>query len=126
MFTLNFSANSSNLDLIPYDIIDDIASVIKNGNSSRLAVFFSSTINLTVLDNDGTYSKTQAEMIMKDFFTKNPPQNFIIKQRGSSNEGSMFAIGSYISLNGKSFRTYFLLKKINNNFLITMLEFEID
>lgn len=110
----------------PDEVIDEVAIAIKSGNSGRLAAFFSSTIDLLLPDNEGTYSKTQAELIIKDFFSKYPPSNFIIKQRGSSSEGSKFAIGIYQCTKGKSFRTYFLLKKSNNNYFITLLEFDSD
>ena len=126
VFNLQININAANncKEISPDDVIDDVAITIKNGNSGRLAAFFSSTIDLLLPGNEGTYSKTQAELIVKDFFSKYPPSNFTIKQRGSSSEGSKFAIGNYTSAQGKIFRTYFLLKKTNNNFLITLLEFD--
>jgi hypothetical protein len=106
-----------------YDIVTDIADAIKNGNSADVAMYFNSTIDLTVPDNEGTYSKTQAELILKDFFTKNPPSSFIVNHNGSSNDGSLYAIGTYTADSG-SYRTYFLLKKSGTSYLIQKLEFE--
>lgn len=105
------------------DIISDISAAIKNGNSTQVASYFNSTIDLTVPDNEGTYSKTQAELILKDFFTKNPPASFTVNHNGSSNDGSLYAIGTYTSGSG-SYRTYFLLKKSGSSYLIQKLEFE--
>lgn len=106
-----------------YDIITDIAGAIKNGNSADVAKYFNTTIDLTVPDNEGTYSKTQAELILKDFFTKNPPSSFTVNHNGSSNDGSLYAIGTYNADSG-SYRTYFLLKKSGTSYLIQKLEFE--
>jgi hypothetical protein len=105
------------------DIIADIGTAIKSGNASNVAKYFNSTLDLTTPDNEGTYSKTQAELILKDFFTKNPPASFTINHQGSSTDGSLYAIGTFAT-SSSSFRTYFLLKKVDTGFLIQKLEFE--
>jgi hypothetical protein len=107
------------------DIITDIGNAIKNGNSAEVGKYFNTTIDLTVPDNEGSYSKTQAELILKDFFTKNPPTSFNVNHNGSSNDGSLYAIGSYVASSG-TYRTYFLLKKSGSSYLIQKLEFEIE
>jgi hypothetical protein len=112
-------------DLNPNDISNDIAVAIKNGNSKELAKFFNTSIDLTVPGNDETFSKAQAELIVKDFFQKNPPKSFTINHQGSSNDGSKYSIGTYVSSTG-SFRTYFLLKKVGNSFFIQQLQFELQ
>jgi len=105
------------------DIIADIGNAIKSGSAANVSKYFNSTLDLTTPDNEGTYSKTQAELILKDFFTKNPTTSFTINHNGSSNDGSLYAIGTYVS-NSSSFRTYFLLKKVNTGYLIQKLEFD--
>jgi hypothetical protein len=109
--------NSSN------DIIAEIGTAIKSGTASNVSKYFNSTLDLTTPDNEGTYSKTQAELILKDFFTKNPPSSFTINHQGSSTDGSLYAIGTFAT-SSSSFRTYFLLKKVDTGFLIQKLEFE--
>jgi hypothetical protein len=107
------------------DIIADIGTAIKSGSASNVSKYFNSTLDLTTPDNEGTYSKTQAELILKDFFTKNTPDSFTINHNGSSNDGSLYAIGTYVS-KGNSYRTYFLLKKVDAAFLIQKLEFDLQ
>jgi hypothetical protein len=113
----SFIINRSN------DIIADIGTAIKSGNAANVSKYFNSTLDLTTPDNEGTYSKTQAELILKDFFTKNTPDSFTINHNGSSNDGSLYAIGTYVS-KGNSFRAYFLLKKADTSYLIQKLEFD--
>jgi hypothetical protein len=115
----SFIINRSN------DIIADIGTAIKSGSASNVSKYFNSTLDLTTPDNEGTYSKTQAELILKDFFTKNTPDSFTINHNGSSNDGSLYAIGTYVS-KGNSYRTYFLLKKVDTAFLIQKLEFDLQ
>ncbi|MGD0712117.1 MAG: DUF4783 domain-containing protein [Bacteroidales bacterium] len=106
------------------EIISDIEKAIQSGNAANVSIYFNSTIDITVPKNEGTFSKTQAEMIIKDFFTKNPVKSFSINHKGTSNDGSKYGIGTYTSTSSISFRTYFLLKKADKNFLIQKLEFD--
>ncbi|MBL7892364.1 MAG: DUF4783 domain-containing protein [Bacteroidia bacterium] len=94
---------------LAFDINDDIANAIKSGNSKTLASWFTDNVDLKVLDQEDVYSKAQAELIVKDFFTKHPVKTFSIAHKSSKN-GSQFAIGTLETTNGK-YRVYFLLKK---------------
>ncbi len=104
-------------------IANGVSNAIKSGNSKELAKYFYSSIDLTVPGNDGTFSKSQAELIVKDFFTKNPPKSFVINHQGTSGDGSQFSIGTYSS-SSMSFRTYFLIKKFSDTFYIQQIQFE--
>lgn len=105
------------------DINGSVASAIKSGDAKALAAYFNSSIDLTVPGSDGTYSKSQAEMIVKNFFATNKPVSFSINQNGNSSEGSQYSIGTLVTAKIK-FRTYFLVKKIGGKPLITQLQFE--
>ncbi|HNW88635.1 MAG TPA: DUF4783 domain-containing protein [Bacteroidales bacterium] len=111
------------IGIVQDDITASVAAAISAGDSKALASYFSPSIDLTVPGTDGTYSKSQAEMILKDFFTKYPPVTFKINQQGSSNEGSQFAIGT-LSTKTATFKTYFLIKKRDNVPLVQQLQFE--
>ena len=100
-----------------------IASAIKTGNAKELSAFFNANIELTVLETDGTYSKSQAEIILKDFFVKNPPQDFTINHNGASKDMSQYYIGSY-KTKQQTFRIYFLLKPGTEKMLIQQLQIE--
>lgn len=106
------------------EIIDKIGLAIKIGNSTDLAKQFNNSLDLEVPGNDGSYSKKQAELILKDFFAKYPPKSFTYKQQGASNDGSKYTIANYVSTNNKSFRIYYLIKKAEGNYLIHLLQFE--
>ena len=108
------------------DIYEDISNAIRNGDSKQLATFFGSSIDLTVIDKENVYSKAQAEFVLKDFFVKNPPKSFNILHKGSSPEGTQYAIGNLITSNGKSFRTSFYVKNNNGKFLLQELRIETE
>ena len=54
-----------------FDIIDNIGNAIKSGSSKEVAKFFDSSVEITIQDKESVYSKVQAEMVLKDFFSKN-------------------------------------------------------
>lgn len=104
--------------------LDNIANAIKTGNSKSLAAYFDNTVEVKIANKEGAYSKSQAEAIVKDFFTKNAPVNFAFKHDGpSGGNNAHYAIGSLKTDKG-NFRTYVYMKKIGDKFLIQELSFE--
>ena len=101
----------------------EIITAIQKGDYLKLADNFNTTIDLQIGKTDGNYSKTQAKQILKDFFKKYPPKSFKIIHEGSSKNSSEYIIGSYNS-EKKEFRVYILLKKINSELRIHILQFE--
>ena len=107
------------------DIYTDINSSMKSGNFKTIASYFNSSVELNIPGADGLYSKAQAELLMKEFFSKNTPKNFIVKHDGVSQDGSKYSIGSLETSMG-SYRTYYYLKNSGGNFLIKELRIEKD
>lgn len=93
------------------------------GDFNQLSNLFSDSVDLTVRDTDGIFSKTQAKGVLKDFFAVNSPKSFVVKHQGSSNDGTVYAIGLYVSNKG-SYRVYALLKNIAGNWKIVQLQIE--
>ncbi len=105
------------------DCIDEITNAIIKGSAKEMALHFNSTIDLSVPEKDGTFSKVQAELIIKDFFEKNIPRSFKIKHKGSSNDGSEYAIGT-LEVSNNSYRIYFLIKNTTGRKLIHQIQIE--
>jgi hypothetical protein len=107
------------------DTGDEIARLIRNGNSRELARHFNASVQLTLPDDEGRFSRTQAELIIRNFFSKYPPKSYVINHQGSSSDGSRYYIGVYKSAN-TTFRSYYLLKQVSEKALIHQLRFEDD
>ncbi len=103
-------------------ILDNVATAIKSGNSKEISRYFDNNVEITILDKESVYSKVQAEMVLRDFFAKNPVQSFELIHRGKA-EGSAYAIGPLKSTN-QSFRVYFYIKNKGNTQLIQEMRFE--
>jgi hypothetical protein len=110
----------------PPGIAENIAAAIKAGNSKELAKYFGPTVEIILPGIEGAYSKAQAEMIMKDFFTRYAPVTFVVNQnKMNSSGGSQFIIGTYKSKD-EILNVYILLKPVSNQFVIQQIHFEAD
>lgn len=104
-------------------VAENIAAAIKLGNSKELAKYFAPNVELVIGEKSGTYSKAQAEMMVKDFFAKNPVKEYKVMHQGNSQDNSLYTIGD-ITASTKSYRTYYLLRKSGDSYLIHQLRFE--
>jgi hypothetical protein len=99
-----------------------IVESFKKGNARDLARHFNNNIELVVLDNEDVYSKSQAELILRDFFSANPPDKFDMLHQGGP-KSSRFGIGNLQTKNG-NFRIHFLLRLKEDVYLIHLLRIE--
>lgn len=106
-------------------INESIAKAIKNGNAVTIASFFNNTVDLTLPKNEGVFSKAQAEIILKNFFTANKPTDFKAVHDGESKNNTLYSIGNLITTNG-IFRTYILYQENGSNIVILELRIESD
>lgn len=105
------------------DLLEDIANALRSGDAKSVSRYFGSTIDLTILSQEEVYSKIQAEVVLKDFFQKNPPRSFTVIHKGESKEGAKYAIGTMVTAQGQVFRTYFFIKVQGGQPVIQELRF---
>ena len=96
--------------------IDDIATAMRSGNINQLSRYLDTRVDIALPDKSDTYSKSQAEMIIRDFFITNVVRNFHIKQKGE-NGGSEFCIGVLQTRNGDYRTTLFMKQKGDKQYL---------
>jgi len=105
------------------DIINDVKEAIKLGSSKEIVRYLNNNIDITIDGNMDSYSRTQAEFVLKDFFKKNPPSSFVIVHQGASKGGSPYATGQYASTNENVYLVWVRIKKVNDKFLIHEMSF---
>lgn len=116
LFLLSFSYISQ------ADVIADIGNALKSGDSSSLAAYFNSSIELVVIEKEGIYSKDQAEIIVSTFFNENKPSKYTALHQGGKPEAT-YVIGNLETSTG-NFRVYYLVKDEGGSKLIYQLRFE--
>jgi len=102
--------------------IDDVAIAIRSGNISQLSEYLDNRVDITLPDRSDTYSKSQAEMIIRDFFSTNEVRSFKIKRKGE-NSGSEFCVGILQTRNG-DFQTTVFMKQKGDKQLLQEIRFE--
>jgi len=120
LFLLSFAVDQSST------VPDEIYTAIKAGNSKVLAKYFNANVELVIIDKEGVYSKTQAELILRDFFSKNIPSNLVKRHEGKSGkEASKYVICTLTTSKGQ-YRVYFVMKNSNGEFTIHQFRIEND
>jgi hypothetical protein len=118
-----FLLTSENMTLYAQDnVIDNVKTAMRSGSSKELSQYFGSIVELNFDGEKSSYSKSQAEVVLKDFFNKNPPLDFEYIHQGSSKQGFRYVIGKY-TIEGSSFRVYILFKKNENTYYVDTIDF---
>ncbi|HTQ27451.1 MAG TPA: DUF4783 domain-containing protein [Puia sp.] len=96
--------------------IDAVTAAIRVGDVDQLSPYLDYRVDIALPDKSDTYSKTQAEMVIRDFFATNEVRNFQVKQKGESN-GLEFCAGVLMTRNGNYRTTLFMKQKGDKQFL---------
>jgi hypothetical protein len=102
--------------------VEEILGAFRNGDALKISRHFDSFVEITVHDKSHSYSRTQAEVVLKDFFTTNNVRNFTIIRRVNSNNGE-YCVGTLNTRLGE-YRTTILFKNKGDRKLIQELRFE--
>ena len=101
-------------------VVTNVRDAIRAGSSRELTRHFNDMVELNIEGKSGTYTKEQATFVLKEFFDKYPTSDFTYIHQGASEDGTQYAIGRY-SFDTGSFRVFMLVKKVNNDFKVKLL-----
>lgn len=116
--TLLFNIWNSQQDAV----LVNISTAMKAGSSKELIKYCNSNLEIKMDGQTSNYSIAQAEVVLKDFFLKNPPKGFTYIHQGTSPEGMKYTIGSY-TIDGGKYRVVMLIKKVKEDFKIDTINF---
>lgn len=102
--------------------IDPILSAIESGSSSELARFFNPSIALNINGQQGDYSRTQAELVLREFFKKNPPIGFSLVFKNENPKSHSTYVGEYAADNG-NFKVFIKASQADNGIRVYSLDF---
>ena len=88
--------------------IEHVISALNTGDAIELAKYFDENVELALPDKNDNYSRAQALLILKDFFSNNGIKSFEVKHKGEQ-EGGQFCIGTLQTRAG-NFRTTVFMK----------------
>lgn len=102
--------------------INDIINALKAGNAAEIARYFDNTVEITLPEKSNSYSKSQGELILRDFFNNNAVKSFTIIHQGE-NAGSQYCIGTLVTKSA-SFRTTIYMKQKGDKQTLQEIRFE--
>lgn len=101
---------------------ENVMEAIKTGNANQLSMYFDNMVEITLHDKSNSYSRNQAETVIKDFFSSYGVKSFKTLHRGT-NSGAEFFIGNLQTKNG-DFRTTVFMKLRADKQLLREIRFE--
>lgn len=89
--------------------VDAVVIALNAGNASNLSKYFDNRVDIGLPQKSDNYSRTQAEMIIRDFFSNNGVRNFELKYK-SEKAGTNYCVGT-LKTKGGDYRTTLLMKQ---------------
>lgn len=107
---------------IPYSKID---AAFDQKNAEAIVSLSKDKILINILNKEGAYSKSQAVLVLKDFFTNKANCQFNFTFKGNVTNGATFAIGNY-SCGTTNFRVTMHFKNCGDDYKIESITIEKD
>ncbi len=102
--------------------IDEVIDAMRTGNSTEMSKYFDDNLELTLPDKSDSYSRAQATLILKDFFSNKGVKGFDVKHKGDQG-GDQFCIGTLQTQSG-NFRTTVFMKTKASREVVRKIRFE--
>jgi hypothetical protein len=99
-----------------------VRGAIRNGSAQELTPYLGAKVEVGYDGDKKSYTASEAESALKNFFAKNPPAAFDFIHQGSSNEGTKYAIGKYTSKTG-AYRVFIKMKSGSGSPVIDTIDF---
>ncbi|HQX96179.1 MAG: DUF4783 domain-containing protein [Chitinophagaceae bacterium] len=103
--------------------IDEVIGALRSGNASQLSNYFDENVGLTLPDKSDSYSKAQAQLIVKDFFSNNGVKGFELKHKGDGTGGSQYCVGT-LQTSAGNYRTNVFMKMKNGKEVVKEIRFQ--
>lgn len=93
-----------------------MVNALKKGNADLLLKYVDKTVNITLPDKTNTFSKSQAELVLKDFFKNNAVKDFELTTQNNTNK-VQYISGTLQTLSGDYKTTIYIKQKADKHFL---------
>jgi hypothetical protein len=97
---------------------------LSEGDAATLSGFLDASVELTLIDKQNVYDKSQATSALRDFFSRNKPRSFNPVHQGTSRgNASHYTIGDMTTASG-NYRVYLYYKSNGGGVLIQEMRIE--
>ena len=106
----------------PISGLDDVIGALKSGDAQQLSKYVDDNIEISLPGKSDSYSKSQAVMVLKDFFSNNGVTGFDVQHKGE-NGGGQYCIGTLKTKSG-NYRTTVFMKTKNDKQVVKEIRFQ--
>ena len=102
-----------------------INAALRSGDASGISRYFGPSVDITINSSTSTYSRTQGELVLRDFFNKNPARDFDIEHsaNSTSSANATFTIG-YLDTNNGRYKVYMYLRQKEGEYILREIRIE--
>ncbi|MBV6644347.1 MAG: DUF4783 domain-containing protein [Cyclobacteriaceae bacterium] len=104
------------------EVVDNIGIAMKASSAKELVKYCGNNVEINIDGVENSYSRSQAESVLRNFFLQNPATDFVYIHQGASEDPKKlkYTIGKYRMKTG-SYRVVMFLKKGTDSYLIDTL-----
>ena len=103
--------------------IDGAISALQSGSAAEMSKYFDNNVELTLPEKSDSYSKAQAQLILRDFFANNAVKGFEVKHKSDNDQRGAYFIGNLLSKSGK-YRTTVYLRARGDKQVVKEIRFQ--
>ena len=118
------SSSQQNQSQNATDVFTPISKYIESGDAEKLSAWFADNLELDITGSVNSCTRSQAKLIMKNFFNNNTPKKFTIIHK-SGRPPMSYAVGS-LSAGAEKFRVIIYVRTVDGKNSIQQLRIEKD
>jgi hypothetical protein len=107
------------------DPIDDVAGLIRRGDIHALSAMFAPSVEISILNEENVYSRTQGELVLNKFFNENKPRAVKMVHRVNSNPNYYFGV-IMVNTDKGAYRVACTLKQVDKRFELIEVRIEAE
>jgi hypothetical protein len=107
------------------DPIDDVAGLIRRGDVHALSAMFAPSVEISILNEENVYSRTQGELVLNKFFNENKPRAVKMVHRVNSNPNYYFGV-IMVNTDKGAYRVACTLKQADKRFELIEVRIEAE
>ncbi|HMR90879.1 MAG TPA: DUF4783 domain-containing protein [Chitinophagaceae bacterium] len=116
----------SSFSLDAQNAIDKVIAAMRSGNSAELSKYFDDNVEISLPGKSDSYSKAQAQVILRDFFGNNAVQGFELKHKGDApGGGGQFCVGTLKTKSG-NYRAHVFMKPKSNKEVVEKIRLQLN
>lgn len=97
--------------------LDEVLNAVRTNHIKDMSRYLDNFVPISINNTQSNYSHNQAELVLRDFFDKNPVRDFKIMETGSPGNASKFAIAGF-STNGGRYTMYVMMRPKDNTWVV--------